>query len=373
MSELPVLNLGPDPVERGRIHGSTLRGAIHDNIETYLARFEAAGSPRADILKQGEQWLEFIRADNDEYATEMVAISEASGVSAVEIAMLNARYEIAYLSYGDEARRANELPEQEGCTSFGLMPDATASGKTILAQNWDWLEGVLHRTYIQRIHRSSTPGEGKPDVIGFSEAGIVGSKMGVNAAGIGLCVNGLVSPEDGSTGLRKPFHVRCREILDSWRFDLALLPVVQTDRTTSANFLIGHADGEIINIETTPRHCAYIYPEDGIVAHANHLAKETRTTSELERISPSTLFRGARIERLLRKHLGHIGQDEIVSTLRDDFSAPMGICRLPDPDTPPEKRTMTVAAVVVDLNDRVLHVSDGPPNAAPLIAYPLYE
>lgn len=372
MSSLPILELGPDPRERGRIHGETLGAAVRDNIETYLARFEIAGASRASILTQGEAWLEFIRNDNAEYAEEMAAIALAVDVSEAEIAMLNARFEITYLAFGTEARNANRKLEQEGCTSFGLMPEATASGKTLLCQNWDWLEKVHGRTYVQRIRRSSTPGEGKPDMIGFSEAGIVGSKMGVNAAGIGLCVNGLVTPMDGTTGLRKPFHVRCREILDAWRFDQALTPVVQTDRTASSNFLIGHSDGEIIDIEATPEFCSYIYPVDGLVVHANHLVKETRTASQMERLSANTLYRGPRLDRILRKDLGRLDMARIVAALQDSFSSPAAICRLADLSLPPEKRVITVAGIIVDLDDRVLYVSDGPPSDAPFVAYPLY-
>lgn len=372
MSSLPILELGPDPQERGRVHGKMLAAAVRDNIETYLARFEIAGAPRATVLAQGEEWLAFMRADNAEYAEEMAAIAASAGVSEIEIAMLNARFEITYLAFGSEARNANRKLEQEGCTSFGLMPEATASGKTLLCQNWDWLEGVHGRTYIQRIRRSSTPGEGKPDMIGFSEAGIVGSKMGVNAAGIGLCVNGLVTPLDGTTGLRKPFHVRCREILDAWRFDQALAPVVETDRTASSNYLIGHADGEIINIEATPEFCAYIYPTDGLVVHANHLVKETRTTSQMERIAPNTLYRGPRLDRILRKDIGKLDRAKIVAALQDNFSSPAAICRLADPALPQEKRVITVAGIIIDLDDRVLYASDGPPSMAPFVAYPLY-
>lgn len=372
MASLPVLELGPDPRERGRIHGETLGAAVRDNIETYLARFEAAGASRATVLKQSEEWQDFIRRDNAEYAEEMAAIAAAAGVSETEIAMLNARFEITYLAFGSEARSVNRKLEQEGCTSFGLLPEATASGKTLLCQNWDWLEKVRGRTYVQRIRRSSTAGEGKPDVIGFSEAGIVGSKMGINAAGIGLCVNGLVTPMDGTTGLRKPFHVRCREILDAWRFDQALAPVVQTDRTASSNFLIGHADGEIIDIEATPEFCSYLYPVDGLVVHANHLVKETRTTSQMERIAPNTLYRGPRLDRILRRDLGRLDKAKITAALQDDFSTPAAICRLADTSLPPEKRVITVAGIILDLDDRVLHVTDGPPSEAPFVAYPLY-
>ncbi|MEQ8448869.1 MAG: C45 family peptidase [Nitratireductor sp.] len=371
MADLPLLELGADPRERGRVHGATLAGAIRDNVATYLARFEAAGAVRATIMEQSEAWLAFIAADNREYGEEMGAIATASGLSATEIAMLNARYEITYLAFGTEAKAANGRLEQEGCTSFGMLPEATADGHTVLGQNWDWLANVRGRTFVQRVRRASRPEDGKPDFIGFSEAGIVGSKMGVNAAGIGLCVNGLVTPRDGTTGMRKPFHVRCKEILDAWRFDQALAPVVETDRTASSNFLIGHSDGEILDIEATPDYCAYLSPVDGLVVHANHLVKETRTVSQMERIAPNTLYRGPRAERLLRRHLGRIDRPALEEVMRDHFSAPAAICRHADPLLRAEKRVITVAAIVLDLDERILYATDGPPCEAPFQAFPL--
>ncbi|KPQ06791.1 MAG: isopenicillin-N N-acyltransferase [Rhodobacteraceae bacterium HLUCCA12] len=371
MATIPLLELGPDPQERGRTHGAVLGQAITANIETYLSRFEAAGADRATVMDSAEEWLDFIERDNAEYAQEMAAIAAAARVSRAQIAMLNARYEITYLAFGNEARAANTHLEQEGCTSFGAMPEATANGHTLLCQNWDWLEKVHGHTFVQRVRRAETPDAGKPSFIGYSEAGIVGSKMGVNAAGIGLCVNGLVTPDDGTTGMRKPFHVRCREILDAWRFDQALAPIVQTDRTASSNFLLGHSDGEILNVEATPKWCAYLSPEDGLVVHANHLVKETRTPSQMERIAPNTLYRGPRLERILRRHVGTLDAESVHTALCDHFSAPAAICRHADPALPPEKRVITVASVMIDLDARVMHVTDGPPCQAPFQAFPL--
>src|SRR3546814_6440378 len=72
------------------------------------------------------------------------------------------------------------------------MPETTASGHTLLGQNWDWLAGVYGRCAILRIRRSD-----RPSLICYTEAGIVGGKMGVNEHGIGLVEHGLVSGHDG--------------------------------------------------------------------------------------------------------------------------------------------------------------------------------
>ncbi|HTR37647.1 MAG TPA: C45 family peptidase [Bryobacteraceae bacterium] len=374
MAELTVLELASDPRERGKVHGRTMRAEIRQNFATYIERFEAGGARKPVVLEQSDAWAAFIARDNPEYSEEMAGVAAGAELSLTEVAMLNARYELAYCVFGSEAQSLNSasITEQEGCTAFGLLPEMTASGHTWIGQNWDWLEKVQGRVFIMRVQRSSEPGVGKPDFVGFTEAGIVGCKIGVNAAGIGLCVNGLVTQRDGANGFRKPFHVRCREILDAWTFDKALLPVVQTDRTCSTNFLIGHADGEIIDIEATPDFCSYIYPQDGVVTHANHLVRETRIASQFERIAPHSLYRANRLERMLRCHAGAIGIDTIHSLLSDHFSAPAAICRHPDMTLPEPKRVTSVTAAAIDLNTRTLFVTDGPPCQSAFQAVPLH-
>lgn len=374
MPDLTVLDLGSDPRERGKVHGRAMRAEIRANYTTYVQRFEAGGAKLPVVLEQSDAWGAFIARDNPEYAEEMEGIAAGAELSLTEIAMLNARYELAYCVFGSEAKSLNTpaITEQEGCTLFGLLPEVTASGHTLIGQNWDWLQRVRGHVFVMRVKRSSEPGKGKPDFVGFTEAGIAGCKMGVNAAGIGLCVNGLVTQRDGANGFRKPFHVRCREILDAWTFDKALLPVVQTDRCCSTNFLIGHADGEIIDIEATPDYCSYIYPEHGVVTHANHLVRETRIASQFERIAPHSLYRANRLERFLRRSSGKIGVDTIQTLLSDHFSTPASICRHADTTLPEAKRVISVAAAAIDLNARTLYVTDGPPCQSAFQAVPLY-
>jgi isopenicillin-N N-acyltransferase like protein len=374
MGELTVLDLSSDPRERGKLHGRAMRTEIRANCATYIERFEVGGVKQSFVLEQSGAWADFIARDSPEYADEMQGIAAGAALSLTEIALLNARYELAYCMFGSEAQTLNSaaLVEQEGCTSFGLLPEITAGGHTIIGQNWDWLEKLRGRVFIMHVQRSSESRSPKPDFVGFTEAGIAGCKIGVNAAGIGLCVNGLVTQRDGVNGFRKPFHVRCREILDAWTFDKALLPVVQTDRCCSTNFVIGHADGEIIDIEATPDYCSYIYPENGLLTHANHLVRETRVASQFERIAPHSLFRANRLERLLRSS-GNIGIDGIHTSLSDHFSAPASICRHPDTTLPEPKRVTSVAAAAIDLNTRTLYVTDGPPCQSAFQEVPLQK
>jgi isopenicillin-N N-acyltransferase-like protein len=364
------LTVGDDPRERGRLHGARFADDIAANLRTYLRRFEASGLNEDAALAEGVQWLAAISAQNEDYAAEMRGIAEGSGHGEAAVALLNARYELAFTLFGRDAARAEGMRREllatgpDGCTTFGLLPEATADRRTWLGQNWDWLEGIHRRTLVLRVIRKQ-----QPSFICLTEAGIVGGKMGVNAAGIGLVENGLASSNDGANPYERPFHLRCREVMDAARFDQALLPVVSTRRTCSANFVIGHADGEIIDIETSPDHLTCLAPQDGIVTHSNHFVGSGHGESQMEKIGPNTLYRASRIRRLLARTAGAITVADMKAAAQDHFGLPNAICRHPDETQPSAKRTMTTGAVLIDLEARTMHVANGPPCTYPYVAF----
>jgi isopenicillin-N N-acyltransferase like protein len=193
--------------------------------------------------------------------------------------------------------------------------------------------------------------------------------MGVNECGIGLVENGLASSHDGRNPYRKPFHMRCREVLDAEGFDEALRPVTSTPRTCSANFVIGAAGGRIVDLESSPDHVSALEPEDGIVTHSNHFLTPGHGESLLEKISPNTLLRVDRMRRLLEAHRAPLTMEDMRVATTDHLGAPYAICRHPDPEQPSAKRTMTVGAVLIDLDARTMDVANGPPCTNEYVAF----
>jgi isopenicillin-N N-acyltransferase-like protein len=370
MGAVPHLTVGADPRERGLAHGRRFAREIGENLETYLRRFEASGLSREEAFADAERWLQAMSRQNAEYAEEMHGIAAGSGQSDTAVALLNARYELAFTLFGRDARKREELLSAgpDGCTTFGLLPDVTADRHTWLGQNWDWLEGIHGRTLVLRVKRKD-----KPSFVCLTEAGIVGGKMGVNSAGIGLVENGLASDQDGRNPYQKPFHMRCREVLDAERYEGALRPIVDSRRTCSANFLIGHADGEVIDLETSPDHVTALYPADGIITHSNHFVGAGHGQSQMEKIAPNTLYRAARLRRRLAQHGGRITMAQMRDAMSDHFGLPGAICRHADPSQPAAKRTMTAGAVLIDLSERVMHVANGPPCANPYVPFSVPE
>src|SRR5262249_23498563 len=106
----------------------------------YLRRFAASGLGRDQAFAEAARWRKAIAAHDGAYAEEMGGIAEGSGQSEDTIALLNARSELALRLFGQEAGpapRAAALVGPDGCTTFALLPQATADRHTWLGQNWD--------------------------------------------------------------------------------------------------------------------------------------------------------------------------------------------------------------------------------------------
>src|SRR5215475_7684893 len=375
MTAIALLTTEGDAHACGLAHGRRFAREIADKVATYLRRFAASGLHRDAAFAEAVRWRRAIAAHNGAYAEEMQGIADGSGQTEDTIALLNARYELAFTLFGQEARseRVAELAEvaPDGCTTFGLLPEVTADRHTWLGQNWDWLEGVHGRTFILHARRTD-----QPSFICLTEAGIAGGKMGVNECGIGLVENGLASSHDGRHPYRKPFHVRCREVLDAETFDDAARTVTDTPRTCSANFVIGQpatkkAGGKIVDLEWSPDHVSRLLPTDGIVTHSNHFLTPGHGESLLEKAAPNTLHRVDRMRVLLQRHHGAIDFAHMRDAATDHAGAPYAICRHPDPKQPDAKRTMTAGAVLIDLDARVMHAANGPPCEHDYVAFSL--
>jgi len=363
-----LLDLTGDATSRGHQHGTALAPNIKANVETYKNRFMIGGASEARIAEETETWAKRLEEHDAEYYEEMQAIAEASDTPLRDIALLNARYEISYSLYSQEAAAANDMPvhEPDGCTAFGILPEYTANGHTLLGQNWDWLNGLLGNLCLLR-HKSDE----HPDHILLTQAGIVSGMIGFNEHGVGLCVNGLSSKADGQELHHRPFHIRVRDIMRSKTLFDALKVIFGTDRVCSTNWMVGQRGGEILDIESSPNVAHTLYPDDGLITHGNHFINRTNIETEYERIAPCSLYRTPRLDRLIRQNTQKWDVEFLKSVLKDRFGGPKAICRYPNPEDPEAARTVTVAGLVMDLDELSIEISDGPPDQNEFVKYTL--
>lgn len=356
---LPLVRLEGAPYEQGVMHGEALRERIVANLEIYFARFERElGLSRAETLGRAERYAAAVALQSPAYHDGMRGIADGSGLPFAAVAALNVRYELFY-------DRFVEKPVPDGCTAFALLPGATADGHLLVGENWDWIAGV----------RGAVVATAEPDglrTLAFTEAGIFGGKIGLNSAGLGLAINGLTSRGDDWSRLRRPFHVRCYEILRRRDLDSAAAVVTGEERSCSANFLLAQAPDRVLNIETAPGSTLASGCVGGCLVHANHFVDAAALGIEERNVetNPHSQRRHARLAALLAAERP-VTAARVQAALRDHEGHPYSVCFHIDPEEPPHEHYESVTSVIMDLHARTLAVTDGPPCQGEYVAHAL--
>jgi len=361
MPELLIVDLPGDPYGDGAAHGAAAATLIEANLGIYYDRFQReARLSLEETRARARQYLDVIARVEPAYAEAMRGVSEAARIPLDDIAVLNARYEILYSQYStinQAASDAHGIPAG-GCTAFAVTPEASADGHLYLGQNWDWFPAV--RGIVLRAARADGF-----RTAAFTEAGIVGGKIGMNSEGLGLVINGLLSSQDDWARLFTPFHVRTWRILHARTLPEAAAVVEDEDRACSANFLLGQANGtsQVLNIEAAPAASCRWQPTRGVLAHANHFVDPDRlgVWQPLAEEKTSTYQRSARMEAMLEEGRGRFDAHRLMTLLRDHHGRPDSVCRHPNPALPEEERVETVVSVIEDLTARRFFVAPGTP------------
>lgn len=351
-SSLEFVTLSGGPHDRGVKHGDRFAAEIEANVNRYLDKFAHYDISAERARELAGEFISLIDETAPAYAAEMHGIADGSGVPLEDISLLNARYEITYGAYADAAD--NTSPHKtNGCTSFGLRRPATDDEGPYIGQNWDWIPDV--DVFIMGVKQSDAPNH-----IALTEAGIVGGKIGVNEHGIGMVLNGLVSAADGEQTFRTPYHVRFRNVLNATRLSESIGALIETDRACSANVLLGNDMGELVNLEILPESANYLSPSDGVLTHANHIEGD-EGDSQLERILPDTICRAPRLRRLFADSRSNLSVADIQDALRDHVDHPTSICRHRNPAVPTQEQSTTRVSAILDLAERQMTATSGPP------------
>ncbi|MGQ4880512.1 C45 family autoproteolytic acyltransferase/hydrolase [Billgrantia sp. LNSP4103-1] len=341
---LAVTELAGNRHEIGAEHGRIHRDLIHSGIETYGQLFRDFVGIGWQEAREGACHFEAqVARGFPEILEEMHGIARGAGVDFIDILTLNCRSEIALTQASG------------GCSAFSLK----RRGQQWLAQNWDWRSAQLDNVVALHIRC-----DGCPELVSIGEAGMVG-KVGLNAYGIGVCLNAIRSQTCGA-GL--PIHVALRKILERPDMESALA-VATHDRVCSpAHFLlasarVGKEGGQAVGLEVQPGEPGRIEPRDGIVTHTNHLyADSSCPVRDFPRVDSHP--RLCRLDTLLHDELpADADPDEasLFDLLSDHHGAPLSICRHFNPDQPAEERMETLFSVVMNLSERRLTLRHGKP------------
>jgi isopenicillin-N N-acyltransferase-like protein len=324
VTRFPLIEIEGEAYERGGPNGAR---EFHTNLK------------RPAILKAAESFGPILEAHAPDLLVEMRGIADGVECDLLDVVLVNARSEL--MSGMDE------------CTSLATGPAVTSRGQVLLGQNWDWYTAVETEPVLLRILQPD-----RPTILTVCEAGQVG-KIGMNSAGLGVCLNFLSHAERGQ-GV--PIHVILRQMLGCTHLGEAVREAYRVPRGGAANVLLAHTEGEILDLELTAAAADFLYGDDGWLVHTNHFeSARLRGGDTGVATSMSSLARAARARRLLSAACGQVTMDTFHTILSDHAYGAYAICRHAEPSESALQQTATRASLVMDLQTRTMYLAAGQP------------
>ncbi len=329
MPKLRLLEVSGSPFEMGRQHGAAFP---HEIQELTADRLQLSSNKnwtgkelsRQAVLALGEACLPYHQTYAPELMAELHGMSQATGLSLVELLILNGFTDFIDTVYstpettgpGDQA-----LFSMDDCTAFIVSPSATAEGRGFFGQTWDMHETATPYVILLR----GQPANG----LRFLTLTIIGciGMIGMNEAGLAIGINNLVAG-DGRPGVTWPFVVR--KVLAQTNLDEALACITSAPLAGGHNYLLTDASGRGYNVEamSTRYHVEEI--RAGSRVHTNHCLISQNVEVErarLPRSRASSETRLSQAEELLSR--GQITLADLLALTRD-HSAVNGICVHPE-------------------------------------------
>jgi hypothetical protein len=330
----------------------------------YSGTLHKLGLTDAEKVQLIGGFLEQVAAFDGAYVDEMKGIATGAQVNLSEIVMINARTEVVAKAKLDKQLEVSNRRD-EGCTAAVILPNKSTTGQIIHGQNWDWRPECVHTAIVLHVQRDDGP-----DFLTFVEAGGL-ARSGLNAAGISITANYLESNLDHQQ-IGVPLVCIRRKVLEQQHLATALRVVAATPKACSNNMMVGSAEGFAIDFECAPNETFLIYPEDGMIVHANHFLSPV-ALAKLQDIGikhfPDTLYRHWRVKERLNNGRS-LTINELKEALADNFARPFSVCRPPEP-TPEGDLLATVATVILNPAEGYMEVAPLPAEGVTFTRYSL--
>lgn len=255
VNQVPVLILRGKPEEIGAQEAKLTAEASANLVaapQEFLRQLNYPGGWEG-LVARGRNLWQYVP---EEYRRELAMMAQTSGVSQEELFAINVLPDI-YRSMA--------------CSSLIVLPERSASGKTLFGRNLDFFSPrQLYRYSILKIYDA----EGKRHrfaSIGFP--GFVGCLTGMNDAGLCLAVHEVHFTNDGSPMYAPnaiPYAMTMRQIMENCStVEEAIAHLKKTPRTTLLNIALCDRKRAVV-AEITPKSVVVREAENGLCACTNH-------------------------------------------------------------------------------------------------------
>jgi len=348
-SSFPFFRFEGSHYEIGEHYGRACADLIHRHRDLALDRLQARmGISPDDARARALAYRPYIQKYAPFFDDEIRGVAAGSGLSLEDAWLIQLRAELGVVTKEDIEKE----PGDE-CTTFAVLPEATADGLGLIGQNAD-----LPDFYSQISVVVEMVFDDMPSILMLLPAGQV-SYIGINDRGLGVCANYL-SCEGWRVGF--PRYLLSRLALTHETVDDAIAAVRAVPRASSRNLLMLDTRGSAADLETTAIHDARVGPERGIIAHANHYTHETMLQHERAQ-SPyleNSRIRHATMREMLDARHGELSPAVMQTILRDRSCHPDCLCRTGADN--PETDTITFASLIAQPLEKRIWVAVGPPN-----------
>lgn len=328
------------PLQIGLRHGTLAAVPISRTIAFYTWQFQTASNLTwPEVRSLALEFAPTILKKWPAYHAEMSGIAVGANVELVDIIAINVRTEITFGLFSD------------GCTALSWK---TGESNSWLAQNWDWNPRQKENLVLLSI--SQHPSSSLPNIKMITEAGIIG-KIGLNSAGVGVCLNAIKAK--GMDPTKLPVHLGLRVVLESSSRVEAVAKLEKYGVASACHMLIADASSGGEGLEWSSKDVAKVKQNDkGQVFHSNHYLLPHKGGVEDVNWLEDSKFRVKRIEELcggIRE--GEVGWESLGRVFRDEKNYPGSICR----EAEGRSTTATLFNIVMDLKERRAEVRVGRP------------
>lgn len=344
-----------DPGERGWSFGTAQTDAVANTVDAYRTIFAADRIPLSSVRRSATTLRRQLASSTPDLLAEIAGIAAGAGQDVEDLIAINARTEL----------RAAAPPE---CSTLAILPDSRRQKVCLMAQNWDYHPNLRASRILWRLWHSG----GR--FLTLTEAGIV-AKIGMNSAGLGVCLNGMKTNRDG-IGLGIPVHLLLREILERCStFGEAQALLMSTRMSASACITIGHAAtglAKIASFEVSPSGTRVIGPSRAFLVHTNHFLRPPSLGDDTVPSGwPDTLRRYEELSEALSTAPRPISRRTLRRLLSSHAGGERSICCHASSVRHFGDRSETLASIVMDLSNVQLFVSDGSPCQADYGRFPV--
>ncbi|MBM4076700.1 MAG: hypothetical protein FJ267_13810 [Planctomycetes bacterium] len=352
--EYPFVHAEGPPRELGRLHGSKAKQQIAGFLDFLSSSLRLS---RESLRSRAGRFEPLFRQQCPHLLEEVDGLAEGAGIHRLDALAVQMRGEL------------NEV-QDEACTALAVSRGKTSDREILIGQNSDNPPELKDYGYVLRL----APIHG-PRMLMWTFGGMIGYH-GLNQSGVAHFANALGGGPRWKFALSH--YPLKRLILEQTSLNGVRQVMSSVPVCSNGNYVLCDGTGEITDIELTSEGPFEIgCDEEGIVVHSNHYrcsqhAREENFACGL----PDSFDRLDRMTYLLRLKSGQLTLDDLKGFFADHLGFPLGICRHTHSGSNHamlSNRGHTVASLIAQPDQGLLHVSRGNPCENRFVTYRLFD